>query len=389
MLEIMRDNIDALGLTATEEQFDSTIAWTRDLLRHETVELSVEDAAWVDDLGTLSVRVRNKAGHKFPSGYPARRAWIEVIAHQGGDTLWHSGKWEDGGFLVGVDEGGLSTFEPHYTDIVEEDEVQVYELVAVDVTGPPTNVLERAAGSAKDTRLLPLGFSHTHPVYDTTRVEGAALMDDDFVEEAAEGLDRVHYAMTATPTSNANVTVDVRVWYQSMPARWVAPMFDIQDSTIQAFQTLFEDQGASPELVSAKSLSIPVVSGTAELDVKSALRVHPNPAPLGQVTVQAPDVAGVGCGTPTHLQVHAWRMARQPRALAARASLGVRHLRAARAPQWQDVDAPDAPAKQAMAQRAWVMSLQVVVGQVGQLERSPFSKEMWQYSSFLRRRSMT
>ena len=39
MLEIMRDNIDALGLTATEEQFDSTIAWTRDLLRHETVEL--------------------------------------------------------------------------------------------------------------------------------------------------------------------------------------------------------------------------------------------------------------------------------------------------------------------------------------------------------------
>ena len=128
-------------------------------------------------------------------------------------------------------------------------------------------------------------------MYDTTRVEGAALMDDDFVEEAAEGLDRVHYAMTATPTSNANVTVDVRVWYQSMPARWVAPMFDIQDSTIQAFQALFEDQGAAPELVSAKSVSIPVVSGTDEVDVKAALRVHPNPAPMGQVTVQAPDVA--------------------------------------------------------------------------------------------------
>jgi hypothetical protein len=255
------------------------------------VELLVEDPTWVDDLGTLSVSVRNKAGHKFPSGYPARRAWIEVVAHQDGDTLWHNGKWEDGGFLVGVDEGGLSTFEPHYTDIVEEDEVQVYELVAVDVTGTPTNVLERAAGSAKDNRLLPLGFSHAHPVYDTTRVEGAALMDDDFVEEAAAGLDRVHYAMTATPTSNANVTVDVRVWYQSMPARWVAPMFDIQDSTIQAFQALFEDQGAAPELVSATSLSIPVTTGTAELAGRAALRVYPNPAPMGLVTVQAPDAA--------------------------------------------------------------------------------------------------
>ena len=291
MLEIMRDNVEALGLTATEAQFDSTIAWTRDLLRNETVELSVEDAAWVDGLGTLSVSVRNKAGHKFPSGYPARRAWIEVVAHQDGDTLWHSGKWEEGGFLVGVDEGGLSTFEPHYTDIVEEDEVQVYELVAVDVTGTPTNVLERAAGSAKDNRLLPLGFSHDHAVYDTTRVEGAALLDDDFVEDATAGLDRVHYAMTATPITNANVTVDVRVWYQSMPARWVAPMFDIQDSTIQAFQALFEAQGAAPELVSATSLSIPVTSGLGELDGRSALRVHPNPAPMGEVTVQAPQAS--------------------------------------------------------------------------------------------------
>ena len=167
MLEIMRDNVEALGLSATEEQFDSTIAWTRDLLRNETVELTVDDAQWHNDEGLVSVSVRNKAGHKFPSGYPARRAWIEVVAHQEGDTLWHSGKWEQGGFLVGVDEDGLSSYEPHYTDIVAEDEVQVYELVAVDVTGTPTNVLERAAGSAKDNRLLPLGFKASHPC--TTR----------------------------------------------------------------------------------------------------------------------------------------------------------------------------------------------------------------------------
>ena len=288
MLEIMRDNVELLGLNATEAQFDSTIAWTKHLLRNETADLTIEGAEWVDGQGQLVVQVRNKAGHKFPSGYPARRAWIEVVAHQGGDTLWHSGKWEEGGFLVGVDEGGLDTYEPHYTDIVEEDEVQVYELVAVDVTGTPTNVLERAASSAKDNRLLPLGFSDDHAVYDTTRIEGQALQDVDYAFTSEAGLDRTHYTMTGNPSVAGDVTVDVRIWYQSMPARWVAPMFDIQDSTIQAFQELFEAQGAAPELVAETSVSIPVTSGFGDDLTVQRLRVHPNPAPEGEVLVTAP-----------------------------------------------------------------------------------------------------
>ena len=291
MLEIMRDNVELLGLNATEAQFDSTIAWTQHLLRNETAELTIEGAEWVDGQGQMVVQVRNKAGHKFPSGYPARRAWIEVVAHQNGDTLWHSGKWEAGGFLVGVDEGGLDTYEPHYTDIVEEDEVQVYELVAVDVTGAPTNVLERAASSAKDNRLLPLGFSEDHAVYDTTRIEGQALQDVDYAFTPEAGLDRTHYTMTGNPSVAGDVTVDVRVWYQSMPARWVAPMFDVQDSTIQAFQALFEAQGAAPELVAETSVSIPVTSGFGEDVAVQRLRVHPNPAPEGDVVVTAPSDA--------------------------------------------------------------------------------------------------
>ena len=291
MLEIMRDNVGLLGLNATEAQFDSTIAWTKHLLRHETAELTIEQAEWVDGQGQMVVQVRNKAGHKFPSGYPARRAWIEVVARQEGDTLWHSGKWETGGFLIGVDEGGLDTFEPHYTDIVEENEVQVYELVAVDVTGTPTNVLERAAASAKDNRLLPLGFTDDHAVYDTTRVEGQALQDIDYAFTSEAGLDRTHYTMTGNPDVAGDVTVDVRVWYQSMPARWVAPMFDIQDSTIQAFQDLFEAQGAAPELVAETSVNIPVTSGFDEDVAVQRLRVHPNPAPEGEVVVTAPSDA--------------------------------------------------------------------------------------------------
>lgn len=286
MLEIMRDNTEALGLSASVAQFDSTIAWTRDVLRNETVELTVQDASWVDGLGSVAVEVVNKAGHKFPSGYPARRAWIEVVAHQGEDTLWHNGRWSPGGFLHGVDEGGLAEYEPHYTTIDAEDQVQVYELVAVDVTGTPTNVLERAASSAKDNRLLPLGFSDDHEVYDTTRVEGLALIDLDFTFESELGLDRLTYDMAASPSTNFPVVVDVRVWYQSMPPRWVAPMFDIQDSTIQAFQALFEAQGAVPELVAETSVSVPVVSSVTEQAQHG--KAFPNPTFDGGVTVVPP-----------------------------------------------------------------------------------------------------
>ena len=287
MLEIMRDNTELLGLAASEAQFDSTLAWTRQLLRQETVGLQVLQAEWVDGLGTLTLEVANKAGHKFPSGYPARRAWIEVVAKQGSDTLWHNGRWSQGGFLHGVDEGGLEAFEPHFDVISQEDDVQVYELVAVDVTGAPTNLLERAASSAKDNRLLPLGFSFDHAVYDTTRVEGQALSDSDFTENSGAGKDLVTYDMVAELPLGSNVDVDVRVWYQAMPPRWVNPMFDIQDSTIQAFQELFESQGAAPELVSELTLSIPVTSDVRESHMTEG-KLYPNPTTDGHVTVQVP-----------------------------------------------------------------------------------------------------
>ena len=54
----------------------------------------------------------------------------------------------------------------------------------------------------------------------------------------------MHYAMTATPTSNANVTVDVRVWYQSMPRGGSHRCSTFRTAPSRRFQALFEDQGA-------------------------------------------------------------------------------------------------------------------------------------------------
>ena len=137
MLEIMRDNVDVLGLSASAEQFDSTLVQTRKMLREQTLDLEILASDWVETSGgSMELKITNKAGHKFPSGYPARRAWVEVKARIGDETIWHSGAWSsDNGSIIGLDDAGLSAYEPHYNVISEESQVQIYELVAADVTG--------------------------------------------------------------------------------------------------------------------------------------------------------------------------------------------------------------------------------------------------------------
>jgi len=96
------------------------------------------------------------------------------------------------------------------------------------------------------------------------------------------------YSMLAEPLEGSNVTLDIRVWYQSMPPRWLAPMFDIQDSTIQAFQDLFDAQGAAPELVAETTTTIPVLAGLSESTTSATMQAYPNPTFDGEVAVRVP-----------------------------------------------------------------------------------------------------
>ena len=48
MLEIMRDNLSQLGLTASIEQFDSTLLWTQQMLTEKTIDLEVLSTSWND-----------------------------------------------------------------------------------------------------------------------------------------------------------------------------------------------------------------------------------------------------------------------------------------------------------------------------------------------------
>ena len=296
MLEIMRDNLVELGLTATVEQFDSTILWTQELLTQKTIDLDIISSSWNsiisgEDSYEVVLMLKNKAGHKFPSGYPSRRAFIEfLITNLQGDTIFHSGKRDPSGSnIINADEFGLLNFEPHYDVINSEEQVQIYEVVDGDVSGSPTNVQERAAIKLKDNRLVPYGFSVNHSSYDTTSIVGEALYDPNFNSNGTftgTGTDNIIYSIPSEYFgSETNFNLMVNVWYQSMPPRWVNSMFDYESPEIELFQGLFEEHGSEPVLIASKNSVINLTDGVGEVENQHIVNIFPNPTHNGFATL--------------------------------------------------------------------------------------------------------
>ena len=283
MLEILKANRDALAIPATEEQFDSTIARSHRLLTERTLNVLVHAEDRTADTAFYTVHLENRAGHRFPSGYPSRRAFVRFVVRDAeGDTLFSSGMTDATYEVIGHDTG----FEPHYDVIRDGGEVQIYELVMGDVNGDVTTVLERAKDPLKDNRLVPLGFVTSHPSYDTTRLAGAVLMDADFNRDASNtegsGTDVIHYHVALNGVTSG-LFATAEVFYQTMPPGWNAEMLSFHSARIDSFRTMLAESDASPILIAADSIALGPL-GVAER-ANALLTVLPNPTTDGQVRV--------------------------------------------------------------------------------------------------------
>ena len=236
------------------------------------------------DTAFIAVKLTNLAGHKFPSGYPARRAFVElVVENASGDTLFRSGGWDETYEVMGHD----ADWEPHHDVIRNEEQAQIYEMVMADVNGNKTTVLERAKESLKDNRLAPLGFTTAHPSYDTTLVVGVPVSDVDFNrnESGSEGsgTDMVHYHVALNGYTGA-ITVRSRVWYQSAPPRWMEEMFAFNTPEIDAFRTMYSAEDGSPVLVKEAEV-LDLTTGVDDLE-ELGVRIYPNPVQDGLLRVE-------------------------------------------------------------------------------------------------------
>lgn len=256
MDKLLRDNGSEIGVTATTIQFDSTISRSTRMLQQQTLDMTVAEINRTNDTLYVDLSLKNKAGHKFPGGFPSRRAFVEVIAtKENGDTIFHSGK-TDGNFNL-INEN--SDYEPHHNIISSESQVQIYEMVMGDINGNVTTVLERAYQHLKDNRLLPVGFKTTHQSYDTTRIVGAAATDPDFNKTKftqGTGIDKIHYHIPLTQYYGS-VSITAKVLYQTVNDKWLNEMFSFSSDAINTFRSYYNEADKSPVLVASQTLSVP------------------------------------------------------------------------------------------------------------------------------------
>jgi hypothetical protein len=241
-----------LGVTASENHFETTIGHTLDQLQNSTATVGVENITLSSTRLVLEVVVSNQAGHKFPTGFPSRRAWLHLtLRDASGQTVFESGAFNPDGSIVGNDaDVDPAAYEPHYQTIVSPEQVQIYETILRDTRGLVTTQLMMAAGYLKDNRLLPEGFEKSAP-YPDIAVRGEAFEDPDFVD----GGDRVQYSI-ALQEAQGPFSLTVELLYQSIGYRWAANLGDLQAEQISQFLGYYEAIPNTPVVVASQTVEL-------------------------------------------------------------------------------------------------------------------------------------
>lgn len=216
MLKMLEHFGPDLAATASSAQFRQKQAQVEDQLQGRTASLAFKDALLDGSELTASLAVTSMVGHKFPTGFPSRRAWIHlVVADAGGQVVFESGAANTDGSIVGNNnDADPTSYEPHYLRIDSVDQVQIYEPIMGNTEGEVTTTLLRGSGYLKDNRMLPSGFDKSTAEADIA-VYGSALEDEDF----GGGNDQILYVVDVGDAEGP-YSLRAELLYQSIGYRW-------------------------------------------------------------------------------------------------------------------------------------------------------------------------
>jgi hypothetical protein len=247
MLRMLNRYRTDLGVTAPSHELEASAAATERQLQVDTAAVRILEAGRSGSNLTFTVVVENHTGHKLPTGYPSRRAWLHVTARDAtGRLLFESGAVAPTGAIAGnaSDEDAVR-FEPHYEEIRSADQVQIYESVMVDMKGTPTTGLLQGVRYVKDNRLLPRGFDKATAPADVA-VHGDAAADKDF----QSGGDRVRYAIDASKAQGA-ITLRAELRFQTISFRWARNLGTYDAAETRRFVTYYDSMSQASSLAIA------------------------------------------------------------------------------------------------------------------------------------------
>lgn len=248
MLDILNQNRDALEVTGSD--FEQAISNSRQFLQ-SSASLDIVETEFIDNKLKVTLKISNHTGHKLPSSYPSRRAFIHfTLRDNNGQTLFESGKLNPDGSIVGAaTDVDSNTFEPHYETITVAGQVQIYEPIMQNTDGGITHTLLRAAAYKKDNRLTPAGFDKT-AVPNDVAVKGAARDDADF----NLGSDTITYLVEVGESRDLSIVAELN--YQTLSFGHLNDLFNDADeiSEVASFKTLFESARVRSEKLASASL---------------------------------------------------------------------------------------------------------------------------------------
>lgn len=241
---------DELGVEALPQEMDAAINRTIKHLETKSAYISISGAEVVGDELIADVSIENLAGHKLPTAYPSRRVWIRfTVTDQEENVLFESGAVMPDGSISGNDnDRNGSRYEKHYSEITEENQVQIYEAILVDPGDEVTTGLLTAIRYIKDNRILPKGFDKFTADEDIA-VQGSADNDKDFTG----GGDQVRYRVDLEDL-NGPFEVSAELYYQPIAYRWARNLDLYEASETSKFVDYYNSmsENSSVVLTSAK-----------------------------------------------------------------------------------------------------------------------------------------
>jgi hypothetical protein len=215
---------------------EAAVERTVNHLQTQTARVAVSGAGVRGGRLEFDVAVENLGGHKLPTAYPSRRAWLHVVVRDRNNrVVFESGGMNASGAIQGADgDADPKKFEPHYAEIRSADQVQIYESIMSDSAGAPTTALLQAVRYLKDNRLLPRGFDKRSADKEIA-VVGVAADDADFLG----GGDRVRYSVDVAGAEGP-LQIEAELMFQPISYRWAANLKSYDAAETKRFTSYYD-----------------------------------------------------------------------------------------------------------------------------------------------------